>query len=130
MTKLVENIEEVNAYLNPAFMKGLSASSQALGNPSDTTVEGNYNNWIVGGPKSLVDILLIVASDQVETLELKAQRLTDNSIHYDLRKIYGEIGHDLSYYGDKEKKGREHFGFKDGISQPGVRGRICENDYI
>ena len=67
-----------------------------------------------------------------QTLETKVQSLTSQANSYGLKKIYEETGHDLSYYGDEAKRGHEHFGFKDGISHPGVRGRLSDNptDYL
>jgi deferrochelatase/peroxidase EfeB len=42
-----------------------------------------------------------------------------------LTVIYNETGHDLSYYSE-DRRGKEHFGFKDGISQPAIRGRLSD----
>jgi Dyp-type peroxidase family len=133
MKKLVKNLDEVNLHLDRSFINGLNyAKSQALGDPADPSAEGNYNNWVVGAPKSIPDILLIVASDDPNILEAEVHSLIDSANSYGLTKIYDVTGHDLSYYGDKGKRGHEHFGFKDGVSQPGVRGRISDNptDYL
>jgi Dyp-type peroxidase family len=132
LKKLVEDLDKVDSYLDHRFKAGLISRSQALGDPVDTTAEGNYNNWVVGGPKSHVDIFVIMASDQVESLQLQVQLLKDKANQHNLTKVYEETGHDLSFYGREEKRGREHFGFRDGISQPGIRGRISDNadDYL
>jgi Dyp-type peroxidase family len=41
-----------------------------------------------------------------------------------------EVGHDLSYFSTPDvtyPSGHEHFGFRDGISQPGVRGQLSDS---
>ena len=120
---MAKNIEEINAYLDKDFVDGLDAStSKNLGDPEEPSAEGNYNNWVIGGPKSKPDVLLIVASDDKQILETRVQSLINKSNSYGLKKVYEITGHDLSSYGDQTKRGHEHFGFKDGISHPGVRG--------
>lgn len=136
ISKLVINMEQVD--FDKSFKKGLIKSSQSLGDPIDTSAEGNPWNWIIGSsnpnPKSIPvpDVLLIVASDSPESLKAQVSSLISQANSHSLRKIYEETGHDLSYYGDDTKKGHEHFGFKDGISHPGVRGRLSNNptDYL
>lgn len=130
--KLVEDWDKVDPYLDPRFKAGLISRSQALGDPTDAASEGNCNNWYVGGPRSLVDIFVIMASDQVEILQPQVQSFIEKANQYGLAKIYEETGHDLAYYGDPKKRGHEHFGFKDGISQPGIRGRLSDSahDYL
>lgn len=72
-------------------------------------------NWVVGGPNRPLDLLVIFAADtDIETL---AQSLVGRLEGCGLRRIYTELGALLP--GDAE-----HFGFQDGISQPGVRGTV------
>jgi Dyp-type peroxidase family len=131
--KLAKNIEEISAYLDKDFVDGLNApTSKSLGDPEEPSAEGNYNNWVIGGPKSKPDVMLIVASDDKQILETRVQSLINEANSYGLKKVYEITGHDLSSYGDPAKQGHEHFGFKDGISHPGVRGRLSHNsiDYL
>jgi Dyp-type peroxidase family len=129
MKKLARNMEEVNEYLDKNFKTGLTNSvSLNLGDPTEPSAEGNFKNWVVGGPTSRPDIVLIVASDNSQTLETHVQSLTNQASSYGLKKICENItGHDLSYYGDETKRGHEHFGFKDGISHSGIRGRLSDS---
>jgi Dyp-type peroxidase family len=133
MKKLAKNMDEVDAHLDQSFKEGLNSSvSKNLGDPPEPSAEGNFNNWVIGGPNSKPDLILIVASDNPQTLQTRAQLLTSQANSYGLKKIYETTGHDLSYYGDDAKRGHEHFGFKDGVSHPGVRGRLSDNptDYL
>ncbi len=131
MKKLAKNMEEVDRGFDKDFndfKTGLTASvSQNLGDPRETSAEGHFNNWKIGGLTSKPDIVLIVASDNSQILEARVQLLTNQASSYGLKKIWQDDGHDLSYYGDESKRGHEHFGFKDGISHPGIRGRLSDN---
>lgn len=73
------------------------------------------NNWIVGGPKHPLDLLLILAAD--DSIAQRAQPLVAQIEACGLKQIYAEEAHLLP--GDVE-----HFGFRDGISQPGILGTI------
>ena len=131
MKKLAKNMEEVNEFLDNEFVLGLNRGvSSNLGDPTDPSAEGYFDNWVIGGPTSKPDIVLIIASDNLQTLETRVQAITNQARSYGLKKIvtgHDDItGHDLSHY-DKAKRGHEHFGFKDGISHPGIRGRLSDS---
>ena len=102
-----------------SFQLGLDRRSKTLGDPSNETNEGHKNNWIVGGPDNRADILLVVGSssqaqlnEEIDSLKTLVQKQNE--------LIYEERG--IRLPGDKE-----HFGFRDGVSQPGVRGLIAQN---
>jgi Dyp-type peroxidase family len=77
----------------------------------------------VGGPDNEADVILIVASDDRLDLFDEVTRI-ENSLYPPLksgaRVIFKQYGANLP----APRTGYEHFGFRDGISQPGVRGRI------
>jgi Dyp-type peroxidase family len=111
-----------------AFRSGLFRRSGILSDPADPAAEGNPARWIVGGPGKVPDILLIVASDDPDYLTAAVERLRpdpppDSGPAADgpPEVIYLERGDTRP-----DLPGHEHFGFKDGISQPGVRGRTAE----
>src|SRR5262245_30061135 len=110
---------DVDAFEDEAFRVGLAARSSSLGDPPDVLDrEGSPKKWLVGGtPEKTPDILLIVAADRLEQLDDKVRSFKDGLAG--LNCIYEERGEDLPGL----LAGHEHFGFKDGISQPGVRGR-------
>ena len=80
---------------------------------------GDSRNWIIyaknktsNHPNGLPDVLLIVASDQIELLDKKIEFLKEKTEDYELISNYLEYGHDLSFFGDESRRGNEHFRFK------------------
>jgi Dyp-type peroxidase family len=115
---------------SPAFQQGLAARSAYLGDPYDATnssYEGNPENWKVGGPKNEADALFIVAGDSRETVDERAAQLEQRIEKAALQIVYHEAGNVR-----EDLKGHEHFGFDDGVSQPGIRGRAsaAKQDFI
>lgn len=109
---------EVEQFEDEAFKCGLAARSALLGDPIDSNDKGNPANWVVGGPKKEADLLLILAADDEQSLVSLAAELSDGAASAGLTVLQTDIGHKLR--GDTE-----HFGFKDGVSQPGPRGRYA-----
>src|SRR6202007_843957 len=103
------------------------ARSGLLGDPVDPCGEGNPAKWIFGGDPHRSEFLVVVAGDTRGAVDqrsdgvIKFFRSADCALQYEEN---GNIRPDIP--------GHEHFGFNDGISQPGIRGRASEqpNDYI
>jgi Dyp-type peroxidase family len=114
-------IQDVD-FKDEAFTKGLTKdrANRILGDP-----ESNPEKWVVGGPNNeATDIILIVASDDRLDLFNEVARIG--------KSIYEPPGQSgvkviFTQYGANLPGRREHFGFRDGISQPGVRGQISGN---
>jgi Dyp-type peroxidase family len=117
-----------NAFKDKAFREGLAARSKKLNDPLGATDEGFQANWLIGGKDNEADLLLIVASDSLEEMGIAVRRI--ESWIYEGAEINGKrepSGAEVLY---KQKgatlpaplTGHEHFGFLDGVSQPGVRG--------
>lgn len=110
-----------------AFQQGLPARSALLGDPTDPKSEGHPSKWTVGAPDAELDVLIVVAGDERADVDRRAA---------ELRERIGATGAKISYdeNGDvrPDQPGHEHFGFDDGVSQPGVRGRASEaaDDYV
>ncbi len=124
LTKLAQGsgklADDLGQFTDEAFVAGLASRSAALGDPTDPAAPGNPRNWKVGGDSGEPDILLILAVDAADRLdELTAQVVGDTAAH-GLSRVYDEVA------GKLDPQGREHFGFKDGVSQPGVRGLYSE----
>lgn len=122
LRKLIERPDEVDEFEDEAFKLGMPARSSSIGDPSnDENVTGSPRNWKVGGEATNIpDILLILASDRADILEEEVKWWKNNiNSNMSVDLFYEEPGADLP---DK-LQGHEHFGFKDGISQPGIRGR-------
>lgn len=135
LKKLLDKPTDVDLFADRAFKLGLPARATSIGDPDDTAdLEGSPKNWRIGGTSDTIpDIFLIIASDlpaQLEaTVEQIKKSLEQTPILRDelttmsgLEIIYEESGENLP--GDLS--GHEHFGFKDGISQPGIRGRLTD----
>ena len=130
--------DTVDEFEDTPFKNGLHAGATTIGDPDDQQdLEGSPKHWKVGGtPESTPDIFFIIAGDRAPDVQAKAGALkaaAANAPSADdagpaLALLYEERGDDLP--GDLS--GHEHFGFKDGISQPGVRGRLPEppHDFI
>lgn len=113
---------------DPVFREGLIAASRRLGDPGDPTSEGHPTNWVVGGPERQADVVLIIAADRED--EMLARRDTEQALAEaaGLEMVWCDLGRDLAQWpGHALPSGHEHFGFKDGVSQPGVRGRLSSN---
>lgn len=107
-----------------AFKQGMADRSAQLGDPSDSAHEGHVSKWKVGGSLDTTpDALIILANDDENDLLRRAAEIKISiSENEGLRLIYEQFGETL-------EDDREHFGFRDGISQVGVRGRLSENEH-
>jgi Dyp-type peroxidase family len=111
--------EDAGAFGDTSFRQGLAERSTYLGDPTDPDHRGHRANWVVGGPGDEADALVITAADDPDDLDAAVADLLANAADRDVSLLFGQRGDTLP--GDLG--GHEHFGFKDGISQPGVRGR-------
>lgn len=111
-----------------SFRQGLAARSTYLGDPSNASQPGHRRKWVVGGPKKEADILVIVAADDPEDLVTLVDAIKGRAADAGLRLLFEQRGETLP----GRLRGHEHFGFKDGVSQPGVRGKVSSapGDFI
>jgi Dyp-type peroxidase family len=126
--ELLASKADADAFGDRSFQLGLAQRSSYLGDPTSPSHQGSPRRWKVGGPKNEADIVLILASDHVSVLDDLVDLVKLRASAAALRLIFEQRGNTLS--GDL--RGHEHFGFKDGISQPGVRGKLsaAPGDYI
>lgn len=109
-----------------SFRQGLAARSTYLGDPSTPGAPGHRDGWPIGGPGTEADFVVIVASDAHEDLERAASEVIDEAAAQGLALIFDQPGENLPGH----LAGHEHFGFKDGVSQPGVRGMTEDGEHI
>src|SRR5262245_8734407 len=97
-----------------AFNIGLAGGrSDVLGDPPDRS------QWKVGGTEQTsADALVIVASDVATHLKKVVRELRAAIKAAKHKLLFMQEGHTL----EGDLRGHEHFGFRDGVSQPGVRG--------
>lgn len=120
--------QEANAFGELSFRQGLAARSTYLGDPAQATHPGHSSNWLVGGQDNEADILVIIAADDASDLEDVVQETKEDATAARLELLFEQRGDTLP----GKLRGHEHFGFKDGVSQPGVRGRVSSapSDFI
>jgi Dyp-type peroxidase family len=124
-------------FQDESFRLGLKARSKQIGDP--TTGPGSTREWVVGGDYNEAHALIIIASDDRGDLgeeviwwrnELERYAtiiFPGNLPRYirDPRTLFREDGG--VEVGAKLKEGKEHFGYRDGISQPGLRGSLSRD---
>jgi Dyp-type peroxidase family len=128
---------EVRKFKDQSFKAGLAAHSELLGDPPDEDdLEGSPKNWVVGDSQHTPPhVVLIVASDDREDMFAEIERIEESLRTY--QKINGEWASSGAHVVFKEEganlppplSGHEHFGFLDGVSQPGIRGRVSLNPH-
>ncbi|MGW0565372.1 Dyp-type peroxidase [Streptomyces sp. NPDC003016] len=98
-----------------AFKQGSAVRAGMLGDTGDNSPE----NWLFGDSNAQpVHAVLTIAADKVEDLRAAlAQERQEASVHK-VVIVFEQDGGTLT--GDR--RGKEHFGFKDGISEPAVEG--------
>ena len=119
-------------FKDQAFKNGLAKQSEGLGDPTNPAAEGHPNNWVIGGTKNEADVVLIVASDDPHDLESETSRIEQSlqaaqfvngvQVGSGARVIFKQLGANLP----PPLAGHEHFGYLDGVSQPGVRGLVSD----
>lgn len=115
---------EANRFGDISFCQGLAERSTFLGDPADPAVPGHRTGWPVGGPDTAADAVVIVAADTPDDLAAAVRDVTTGAEKHGLTVLFTQRGSNLP----GPLAGHEHFGFKDGISQPGVRGRLTDPD--
>ena len=102
---------------DPAFAVGMWPRSGLLGDPVGS--DGDRRGWVVGGTEeSTPHVLVILGGPTGESLD---ERLAALAADPD-----GAVG--FTQRGEVLDGEREHFGFRDGLSAVGVRGRLSEAD--
>ncbi|MFO1002899.1 MAG: Dyp-type peroxidase [Planctomycetaceae bacterium] len=122
----------VDGFVDAAFKPGLLARAQSgeLGDPVGSNTTGDPANWLVGGPGSEADVVLLLAADTRADLNNKVQEVVETLFpHLNEKGETVLCGASVLFRQDGDilpggLAGHEHFGFKDGISQPGVRGLL------
>ena len=119
---------EADTLGDEAFQRGLAERSTYLGDPGQPRAPGHAARWVVGGPKNPADAVIIVAGDSPSMLADLVTLIKARAEDHGLRLLFEQRGQTLP----GRLRGHEHFGFRDGISQPGVRGKLSSagGDYI
>ena len=116
--------QDADGVPDEAFKEGMAARAGILGDAPPPEKTDPTVGWVIGGTGHVPDVLLIIASDDADELAKALGRLQPTAADGPgpPQIIWQEMGQTRS-----DLPGHEHFGFKDGLSQPGVRGRISSS---
>jgi Dyp-type peroxidase family len=117
LAKLGVNVDELPAGEgHDAFKAGMAARAALIG---DTRASDAPEQWLPEfRPGAGVDMLIVVASDSANHLDEVCGQLHNHISKNGCVAAYDERGHTLP----GKLRGHEHFGFKDGGSQPKIDG--------
>jgi Dyp-type peroxidase family len=123
----------VRGFADAAFKAGLFLRSSVLNDPPQPQAEGYPGNWLFGGSaEKEPHAVMICQSDDPNDLERQVDHLRTSlegeTVGGKIRVggatiIYEQPGATLP----DPLKGHEHFGFLDGVSQPGIRGKLSDD---
>ncbi len=108
---------ELNSFPDD-FKQGMKARHNVpiFGGLSLGDVDGSDpTNWIEPFKSSSVHAVMLIASDSLDDLNDEIVRQTQN-LNQGVHLVFTQAGRTRS----GNQRGHEHFGFKDGISQPGI----------
>jgi Dyp-type peroxidase family len=118
-------------FTDQAFREGLFKRSASLGDP--TKGPFSAENWLVGGPKNQADVMMLIESDDREDMLDELLRIEESIAAANLEGgnrpetlieiLFADEGANLP----APLSGHEHFGFLDGVSQPGLRGFLSKD---
>ncbi|GAA2157052.1 hypothetical protein GCM10009760_58740 [Kitasatospora kazusensis] len=101
-----------------AFQQGPVARAAILGDVDGSP--SSPSKWIFGNNKSeeFIHAVLTVAADTAEDLQAAVIEQREAAAQFKVSVVFQQNGSTLP----GTRRGKEHFGFKDGVSEPGVRG--------
>ncbi|MEI7887469.1 MAG: Dyp-type peroxidase [Actinomycetes bacterium] len=99
-----------------SFRQGMRARSGLIGDSGPSAP----SNWITSNADHAV---VILAADRLSDLSDAARTATSQ-----IKNAGGTITFDQTGAAREDEPGHEHFGFKDGVSQPGIRGVTTPNN--
>jgi Dyp-type peroxidase family len=122
---------DANSFKDPAFRDTFHKRAKLLGDPVDN--HGDPINWVVGGPHNPeVHVVMIVEADDRNDLSSEVNRIEESITNFAPQGQQTPSGVTIVHYDEGNNlppplSGHEHFGFLDGVSQPGLRGRISDD---
>jgi Dyp-type peroxidase family len=109
----IANLDQIK---DASFRAGLAAQSSGLGDP--ISGEGAPSQWRLGKPNDNLHGLVLITGPTQASVDATLQEVRDLA-GTSWTEIYAELGKTRPV-----QRGHEHFGYLDGVSQPGVRGQI------
>jgi Dyp-type peroxidase family len=105
--------EDELAAFPEAFREGMAARADHLGDVDESAPD----RWVGPPADERIDGLLVLAADSAADLDRLAERRLSAMGDHGVTVVFDQRGRSR-----EDQPGHEHFGFRDGISQPGVRG--------
>jgi Dyp-type peroxidase family len=96
------------------FIAGAAAAAPRVGDVGASAPEG----WLFGRADQVIDAVITVQADRESDFRVELERQHVAIAEHGLGIVFEQPGATLP----GQRAGHEHFGFKDGISQPGVTG--------
>lgn len=93
--------------VDPSFVAGAKSRAEDLGDQVDA--------WLDPFASDIADGVLLVTGPEATKVTVHADKILQ-SLAPTITAIYSELGE------TRPQRGHEHFGFLDGVSQPGIRG--------
>jgi len=129
---------KLREFRDRAFTAGMLQRSLdgELGDPVGSETTGDPVNWLIGGPEREADVVLIFAADERSTLNnVVAATVRTLMPSIDAKGATSLSGTTILFRQDGDTlppplQGHEHFGFKDGVSQPGMRGGLPDGTLL
>jgi Dyp-type peroxidase family len=95
------------------FREGMRSRKSIVGDIGDN----DPDRWPIDLGKRAIHALMIVAADSIEDLNREVLYFIRHAASYGVSLVFQQEG-----MTQPDAPGHEHFGFRDGISQPGIRG--------
>jgi Dyp-type peroxidase family len=131
---LAQLTADADSFTDSSFKSGVVAQSAALGDPTAGDAEGHPSQWLIGDDQNGAQVLIIVAADTLADLETEVAHVEQLLFAPHRRGRPVRCGASLIFKQEGRTQlgtlaGHEHFGFLDGVSQPGLRGRISNHKH-
>lgn len=118
LTKLGASEADLGQF-DPSFRAGMLAQASAIGDVGPNAPD----RWLKPLGSRDIHALILLASDDEDDLREAVLRHLDVLVEHGLRLVFRQEDRART-----DLAGHEHFGFKDGVSQPGIRGFTPPNN--
>jgi Dyp-type peroxidase family len=100
------------------FRQGMRRRATEIGDLGDN----DPDRWPNDLGSKTIHVLMIVAADSIEDLNREVRYFVRHAASHEVSLVFQQDGMTRP-----DAPGHEHFGFKDGISQPGIRGLVASS---
>ncbi|TKB71215.1 MAG: Dyp-type peroxidase [Nitrospira sp.] len=119
----------IDEFDDAAFKLGMESRAGVIGDPpTGSGTPGATETWLFGSGRKRPDVLLILATDDDVWAARAERELITSARSNGFQRIHVDRGR----VRPGAMAGHEHFGFKDGISLPAIRGRAsaAAHDFV